>query len=488
MWSRVSAMTLVLVVWLTATAGAQADRVEHAQRRVAAAPNDPALWVKLADALVRAQRIPEGVDAYQSAIKLDPGAAAPKLALARLQLQIGEPMRAAVLMRDVVATSTDDALVASTGNELVALEEMMGTLGELAHALLPSASSPARRRVLVAAYERQVVGLEARARGGDAAAAAELARIGTTALTPLVAALDDPDAGVQRGAIAVLGRTANLAAAPALVKLARRPVKQPAASPYEAMDERELRVAALVAAGRLASPAVFDAVLPLAESVEVATREAATFALGRTGDRRAVAPLIAALYDRRPSVATLACLGLARLRDPRVGPALFTVVGEARRDAVSRGGCAYAIGVQRLAAGVPALTRALEDSGEVGRLAAWSLGEIAQPATLAPLLAAYFAHAGRDRLELELAIARTTGTPAVRSAPIDLGDYPRTRDRYDAAQAIAALPGPLAALPISDGALRTHATDIAQAIAGALASPDSGAVLGVLGDLDSFAD
>ncbi|HEY0989719.1 MAG TPA: tetratricopeptide repeat protein, partial [Kofleriaceae bacterium] len=117
-------MALVLVVGLTATAGAQADRIEHAQRRVAAAPNDPALWVKLADALVRAQRISEGIDAYQSAIKLDPSAAEPKLALARVQLQIGEPMRAALLMRDVVATSTDDALVASTGNELVALEEM----------------------------------------------------------------------------------------------------------------------------------------------------------------------------------------------------------------------------------------------------------------------------------------------------------------------------------------------------------------------------
>src|SRR6185436_19900121 len=75
MWSRVSAMALVLVVGLTATAGAQADRIEHAQRRVAAAPNDPALWVKLADALVRAQRISEGIDAYQSAIKLDPSAA-----------------------------------------------------------------------------------------------------------------------------------------------------------------------------------------------------------------------------------------------------------------------------------------------------------------------------------------------------------------------------------------------------------------------------
>ena len=414
-------MALVLVVGLTATAGAQADRIEHAQRRVAAAPNDPALWVKLADALVRAQRISEGIDAYQSAIKLDPSAAEPKLALARVQLQIGEPLRAAQLMRDVVATSTDDGLVASTGNELVALEEMMGTLGELAHALLPGASTPARRRVLVAAYERHVVALEARARG-DATAAAELARIGTAALTPLVAALDDSDPGVQRGAIAVLGRTANPAAAPALVKLARRPVKQPAASPYEARDERELRVAALVATGRLASPAVFDAVLPLAASTELALREAATFALGRTGDRRAVAPLIAALDDRRPSVATLACLGLARQRDPRIGPALYAVVADARRDAVMRGACAYAIGTQRLAAGVPALTRALEDSGEVGRLAAWSLGEIAQPATLAPLLAAYFAHAGRDRRELELAIARTTGTPAVRSAPIDPGD------------------------------------------------------------------
>ena len=41
-------------------------------------------------------------------------------------------------------------------------------------------------------------------------------------------------------------------------------------------------------------------------------REAAIFTLGRTGDKRAVPPLIKALDDRRESVQALACLGLAR--------------------------------------------------------------------------------------------------------------------------------------------------------------------------------
>jgi HEAT repeat protein len=281
----------------------------------------------------------------------------------------------------------------------------------------------------------------------------------------------------------VLGSTRNPAAAPPLVRLASKPVKD-ARVVIPIATEHALQVAALVAAARLANPAVHDAVLPLMKHAEVPVREAATFAIGRMADRRAVAPLIAALGDRTASIATLGCLGLVRQRDRRVAPALVEVVGNKLRHPSVRAACAYAIGVHRITAAVPTLTRALEDSGDVLRLSAWSLGEMGPPAATAPLLEVYFANAGRDRRELEYAIARTTGAPAASTALVDLAEYPRKDERYDPAPTIARLPGELPTLHISDAVLPAHAHDIARAISNGLASPEVSVVVALLAELD----
>jgi len=130
-------------------------------------------------------------------------------------------------------------------------------------------------------------------------------------------------------------------------------------------------------------------------------REAATFTLGRSGDRRAVAALLKALADRRPSVQTLACLGLAQIDDPRVAPVLISTLADARKEDATRAACAYAIGSRRAASGIPALLGALVDNrGEAQRLAAWSLGQLGDGKTLGPLIRAYFSRAGRSSDEL----------------------------------------------------------------------------------------
>ena len=156
-------------------------------------------------------------------------------------------------------------------------------------------------------------------------------------------------------------------------------------------------------------------------------REAATFTLGRSGDKRAVPPLIKALDDRRETRAG------ARVPRPRADRRPARRPRADRRaqrceqavDAV-RAACAYAIGARKLAAGVPALLAALDDNrGETQRLAAWALGQLGEPKALGPLIRAYFARAGQAADELVWAIGRVSGAGlAPCAARRASSDYP----------------------------------------------------------------
>jgi len=285
----------------------------------------------------------------------------------------------------------------------------------------------------------------------------------------------------------VLGHLGNKGAAAPLVHMARQePAKDTRhiGTLVEALD-REVRVDALVAAGRLGDPAVLADVLPLMDHPEIAMREAATFTLGRSGDKRAVAPLLKALGDRRGSVQTLACLGLAQVDDPRVGPALAATLADARKDDSTRAACAYALGTRKVAGGVPVLLAALGDNrGEAQRLAAWSLGQLAEPKALGPLIRAYFARAGRSSDELVWAIGRTSGGGLAAASIVGLGEYPEKSGKYDPIAAVAVLPGALPHAQANAKLVGDHAEDIAKGLVEAL-SEHRDVVVSVLADLDS---
>jgi HEAT repeat protein len=357
------------------------------------------------------------------------------------------------------------------------------------------AHKPVYRRVLVDLYLRYVPRLVERERHGTEevrkAARAELTRIGGHGLQPLLEALrDEKDVSQQRVAVAVLGHLGNKGAAAPLVRMAKQEPAKDAPRTIGTLTEsldREVRVAALVAAGRLGDPSVLAAVLPLLEHGEVAMREAATFTLGRSGDRRAVPPLLKVLGDRRGSVQTLACLGLGQIDDPRVGPALIATLADARRDDSTRAACAYALGARKVPGGLSALIGALGDNrGEAQRLAAWALGQLGDAKALGPLIRAYFARAGRSDAELVWAIGRTSGAGLAPVPATGFGDYPQRSDKYNAAEAIAQLPG-LLPKPATAGKLVVdHADDIAKGLLDAL-SEHRDVVVSVLADLDGAA-
>lgn len=469
---------------------------EWSMKAVAKNPRDPVGHERMAAHYVEMQKFDEAIAAYQKVLQLDPRNAKAQFALSKLYIQNKQPQQAAELLRGVLRTSTSDEELVRAGREAIDLEEMTDSLGELEKVLSPlsfmMAHKPVYRRVLVDLYLRYVPRLVHRERHGtpevQKAARGELARIGGHGLQPLLEALrDEKDAGQQRVAVAVLGALGNKGAAAPLVHLARAEPSREArsiGSLQESLD-REVRVDALVAAGRLGDPKVLADVLPLLDQPELAMKEAATFTAGRSGDRRAVPGLQKALASR-PSVQTLACFGLAQIDDPRSLPALIATLADARRDDATRAACAYAIGARRSAAGMPALLAALADNrGEAQRLAAWALGQLGDARALGPLLRAYFARAGRSADELVWAIARVSGGgPGPIAAPLAaLDGYPLARGKYDPVAAVAALPGALPRPTAPTRLIVEHADDIARGLTDALGEHRD-VVVSALADLD----
>ena len=331
------------------------EAIEWQQKALAKSPNNPQAYEKLGESYVEMQQFGKAIEAYQQAIKLDPTNSKAHFALAQLYVQGGEPLKAADLLRTLLRNARDEEIVGRAGRQAIDLEEMTDTLGELEKVISPlsfmMAHKPVYRRVLVDLYLRYVPRLVTREHHGNdevrKAARAELDRIGAHGLRPLLEALRDEEgraAGPHRRAGARPPRQQGRRGA-GIVHLARQePAKdQRHIGTLSENVDREVRVDALVAAGRLGDAGVLDDVMPLLEHGEKSMREAATFTLGRSGDKKAVAPLVKMLADHGPSVQVLACLGLAQVDDPRVLPAITGALKDTTRPDAARAACAYAI-------------------------------------------------------------------------------------------------------------------------------------------------
>ncbi|HEY5949339.1 MAG TPA: HEAT repeat domain-containing protein, partial [Kofleriaceae bacterium] len=475
------------------------EAIEWAQKALAKNPTDPGAYERLGERYVEMQRFADAIAAYEKTVQLDPRNSKAAFALSQLYVQSGTPMKAAELLRNVLRNTSDDDVVDRAGNQAIDLEEMTDTLGELEKVVSPlsfmMAHKPVYRRVLVKLYLRYVPRLVERSRHGTdevrKAARVELDRVGARGLRPLLEALrDQKDIAQQRIAVQVLGHLGNKGAAAPLVHMARQePAKDQRhiGTLPETLD-REVRVDALVAAGRLGDAKVIDDVLPLMDHQESAMREAATFTLGRSGDKRAVPALLKALADRREREQVLSCLGLAQIDDSRVGPALVSALKDASKIDAVRAACAYAIGARKVQAGIPALLAALDDNrGETQRLAAWSLGQLGETKALGPLIRAYFARAGQEADEVVWAIGRVSGANLAPAPLGNFGEYPMKGGKYAHFEALRGLPGPLPIPQPSQKLIVDHVKDISVGLTQALGEHRD-VVVSVLADLDNAPD
>ncbi|HKE15331.1 MAG TPA: HEAT repeat domain-containing protein [Kofleriaceae bacterium] len=476
------------------------EAIEWARKAVAKSPKDPVAHMQMAERYKDMQKYDLAIAAYQKTIELDARNYEAYFALARLYRNKHDLALAGKLYREVLERSTDEETLHKAAREAVNLEELTGKLGELERTMAPLAFSLAHkgvyRVILVELYDRYVPTLVERWRRGNAAekqaAQEELERLGAHGLKPLLEALsDERDPVQQRIAVSVLGYLGNKGAAAPLVRLARQAVPAGATKPrigtLSPTIEIDMRVEAVVGAGRLGDPRTIPDLIQLGAHPEVAMREAAVFALGMTGDRRALSPLLTALDDRRDSVQTLACLGLARLAERKATATgqLAAVVRDSGRPDETRAACAFALGVSGERAAVAPLGDLLSDGqGEAQRLAAWSLGRIADRRALPVLLTAYFAKRDRVREAVAWALPRVAAGQSGGGEAVRFIDYPMKNGKLDVRAAVALLGQTEGDPALAPGLLIGHDKDLARGLREAM-ERHRDAVLRVLEDLDA---
>ncbi|HET6611830.1 MAG TPA: HEAT repeat domain-containing protein [Kofleriaceae bacterium] len=470
------------------------EAIRYAQKALETDPKDPVAYEKLAERYAAMQKNDRAIAAYKKSIALDPSRFSAYFALARLYRASGALDDEAALYRDILRLATTDEILVRAGRQAILIEEIRGTLGQLERVVAPLAFTYSHkniyRRILVELYSHYVPALVRAARDGDAKAATELSRLGDHGLAPLLEALaDDEDPAQQRIAVATLGFLKNRGAARPLVKLAEREPTHPQSLGALGAGAWDIRVHALIAAGRLGDPRSIHDLIALSDHRAVAMREAAIFALGLTGDRHATATLIDSLGDRRSTVATLACLGLAETGDSHAAKALLAVVTDRARADSTRAACAFALGVIGDGRAVMPLAEVLSrGNDDTQRLAAWALGQIGDRRAWPALIAALFDKQPRVAEAVAWAVMRT-GTdhppPAATIPRHRLMRYPMDSGHFDEQAAVAdlAVIPPLTPQP---EVIIAHAGDIATSIQSALARHRD-IVLQVLGDLDGRA-
>jgi len=442
-------------------------------------------------------KLPEAIAAYAKATELDAKNVKAHFALADLYILTNAAPKATELYRKIIRNSTDDEVVRRAGRAAIDLEEMMPTLGELERVLSPltfvMSHKPVYRQLLVDLLVRYVPTLAERARSGApdvaAAATAELQRLGTTGLRPLLEALrDDKDQTEQRLAIGVLGYLQNRDAALPLLRIATAPVAIDTtlrASPAAQVMERELRVAAVIAAGRLADPNAVADLVTLADHERPEMRQAALFAMARAHSAAAVPTLIKHLDDQDADSQALACLGLVDTTDGKVIAQIAAVAADRSRADVVRGACAYALATTR-APGNEAVLTDLVVSGteQTQRLAAWGLASLGSPRSIPTLLNAYFTR-GSDAGQVAADITAALGQLAIPMARSTNHTFaaPPQQNRIDVNGILETLPNERAATTLRADWLANNATAVADAINRAL-QLHRDVVLGTLTDLD----
>ena len=122
------------------------------------------------------------------------------------------------------------------------------------------------------------------------------------ALEAVARMLDDPDPGVRIAALSVLGRTRHAAWAPPVMALIDHPNKY-------------VRAGAIETLAKLGPEDLFPTLVQALQDEEWNVRAVAAAALGEGGDARAIEPLLAALREADGDVRQVVAEAIGRLRD-----------------------------------------------------------------------------------------------------------------------------------------------------------------------------
>ncbi len=325
------------------------DAIRYAARAVELSPDDANGHQKLGDMYRRRQDFVHAIGEYRQAIAKNDRLFPVYFDLAELLLTSGQVDEADRLFRRVVRSSPDEELVARAARQSMQINLGKGTLDTLERELLPVAvGNPQKviyRRLLVELYGAMTLPLVQKARheGGSSPAAtaakAELAKIGSRAVKPLLDALADDRESQQKIAIEVLAYVQNKSAGPALYNYAT------------GQADKNLRVRAMIACGALRDPAILpryesmlapkDAGAAILPSDAIAV--AAAWGVARMGDAKAQPLLVKLLGSSSPEIRGVAALGLGLTHDKKYAPQLSALARAPEAGAAARAAAVHAL-------------------------------------------------------------------------------------------------------------------------------------------------
>ncbi|MEM9194683.1 MAG: HEAT repeat domain-containing protein [Myxococcota bacterium] len=399
------------------------DAVRYAAQAVDRLPDDANAHRRLGDLYRARQDMPAAIASYRRAIELNDRLHPTYFELAELHLSRGELTEADRLYREVVRASPDDDLVARAARASMQIHLGQGTLEQLENDLLPLAlghpQRPVFRKLVVELYDALATPLiqvaRQTGRGSQAteaqAAEAELRRIGSRSIKPLLEALADSEPAQQRVAVDILGYLGNENAAAPLMAAA------------ESDGDMALRIRALAAAGALGAEELAPRFVALATGRERRLRALAAWALARTGGAEGVRSMRTLLRDGDTSVRAFAALGLGRAGDAASAATLERLLREDVRGHVQVA-AAWSLGELGDADHVPALLAALRGrQGMTAVAAATALGKIGAPTSRDGLAHALFHSDPRVRRSAATALRRIGATGELPSTrfPVPMG-------------------------------------------------------------------
>ena len=393
--------------------------LDHASSAARLAPDDGRALIRIAEVQERAGEIDAALANYRRAFGRDANPSA-AFALARLLARRGSTAEASEILRGVLRAASDEETITETGRRAIDLEEYLGTLDDLERVvsglLFSNPNGAAYRRLLAEIYRRLLPSLY-RAPAVETAAAENRARIAQHGLRPLLELVTEADGDPERGLIELLGMLGNRDAAPALARLAQGSV----GSSGEALlrtssgSGNETQLTAIIALGRLGDARARPALETLVAAPDTTVRVAAVWALGRMATPE-TGELLAAQTSSHLDVAGFAYLGLGRTGDHRWGADLARAAQDPSQPPKLRRAAAVALGLSRNRAGVPALMSLLDSSSdELARAGAAALGALGDTSLLPSLF---------ERALLDPTAITGAETPALAAIDRLIGNAP----------------------------------------------------------------
>lgn len=334
--------------------------IQYALQAVALSPDDAEGYRKLGELYLRRQQTADAAAAFRNAIRKNDRLFSVHFELAQVLIDEGQVEEADQLLRHVVRSSPDDALVTQAARLSMQVNVTRGRLETLEQELLPLAlanpAKPVYRRLLIDVYSALAFPLIHAESGTDLeraqAARKQLSEIGERAVKPLLDALGDAGDTQQAIAVELLGHIRNRSGGPALFAYAT------------GTADAALRTRAMVAVGSLEDPSL----LPLLRGLVLPGGEprsdesdpviiAAVWSLARLDSPKTLTSLLALLDSNAPSIRALGVLGLARHRGPHVVRRLLQIAEDPAEGPVPRAASAFALGQLRAAPSAEILAR-----------------------------------------------------------------------------------------------------------------------------------